>query len=273
MQNISLPTGNVVLDKKNLFLIAGPCVLEHSQIGYDIAAAVKEITQKLKIPFVFKASYTKANRTSKSGYRGIGLEEGLAQLSKIKKELQVPVLSDVHCVTEVQAAAQVLDILQIPAFLCRQTPLVEAVAETQHAINIKKGQFMAPWDMKHVLDKVLALDNHQTIITERGFSFGYNNLVVDMRSFPILAQMECLVVFDGTHSTQLPGAGSGETGGQQEMTPVLVRSAVAAGCHGLFLEVHPRPSESPSDRHSIFPLVKLTRLLEDALAIYQVCNH
>lgn len=270
MQSISLPIGNVVLDTKKLFLIAGPCVLEHSHIGYDIASALKEITHKLAIPFVFKASYTKANRTSKDGYRGVGLEEGLEQLAKIKHELQIPVLSDIHCTTEITQAASVLDILQIPAFLCRQTPLVLAASETQHAVNIKKGQFMAPWDMKHVIEKVHTTNNHQILITERGFSFGYNNLVVDMRSFPILTQMDCLVVFDGTHSTQLPGALTGETGGQREMTPTLVRAAVAAGCHGLFLEVHPSPLESPSDRHSIFPLADLPQLLEDALAIYQI---
>ncbi len=265
--------GNIVLDKKNLFLIAGPCVLEDSLLGYEIAGAIKEIAHSLEIPFIFKASYIKANRTSKDGFRGVGLEAGLVQLAKIKKELKIPVLSDVHCVYEVEKASQVLDVIQIPAFLCRQTSLIEAAAQTQCVVNVKKGQFMAPWDMKYPIEKITAMGNSRIIITERGASFGYNNLVVDMRAFPILSQMDCLVVFDGTHSTQLPAAGNGETGGQREMTPILVRSAVAAGCHGLFLEVHPNPFKSPSDRHSIFPISDLTKLLKDALAIYNCLNH
>jgi len=267
---ISFPVGNIVLDQQHLFLIAGPCVLEESNIGYEIAGALKEITSVLKIPFIFKASYTKANRTSKSGYRGPGLERGLQQLARIRRDLGVPVLSDVHAETEVPAAGEVLDVLQIPAFLCRQTPLIEAAAQTGKAINLKKGQFLAPWDIKHGVEKVQSMGNDRVFVTERGVSFGYNNLVVDMRAFPIMRQLGCMVVFDGTHSTQLPSAGAGETGGQRDMTPPLVRAAVAAGCHGLFLEVHPNPAQSPSDRHSIYPLDQLTALLQQALAIYQI---
>lgn len=251
-------------------MIAGPCVLENSNIGYEIAAALKEITEELHIPFIFKASYSKANRTSQKGYRGPGLEEGLAQLQKIQKELDVPVISDIHCITELDAACEVLDVLQIPAFLCRQTFLIEAVAQTGKAVNIKKGQFLAPWDMKHVVEKVTAQGNHRVLVTERGAMFGYNNLVVDMRTFPVMSQMDCLVVFDGTHSTQLPGAGQGETSGQREMVPYLVKSSVAAGCDGLFMEVHPRPEESPSDRSSIYPLDQVRSLLKTALCLYEI---
>lgn len=194
----------------------------------------------------------------------------MEQLQRIRKELQVPVLSDIHCITELESACEVLDVFQIPAFLCRQTFLVEAVARTGKPINIKKGQFLSPWDMKHVVEKVTAQGNQRVLVTERGATFGYNNLVVDMRTFPVMSQLDCLVVFDGTHSTQLPGAGQGETGGQREMVPYLVKASVAAGCDGLFLEVHPRPEESPSDRNTIYPLGQLRCLLETALCLYKV---
>lgn len=267
MTEVSFQIGKRQFNSQDFFLIAGPCVLEESQIGYEIACAVKEIAGRFNVPVIFKASYTKANRTSKDGYRGVGPKKGLAQLARIQAELDLPVLSDVHSEAEVLQAAEVLDVLQIPAFLCRQTELLEAAADTGKAINIKKGQFMAPWDMKHAVDKVVAMGNERIFLTERGAMFGYNNLVVDIRSFPIMSRFGCLVVFDGTHSTQLPGGGKGETAGQREMIPYLVRAAVAAGCHGLFLEVHPEPLKSPSDRESILPLKDLAGLLEEALAI------
>ena len=217
--SLSFNIGNVEISDKKLFLISGPCVLENSSIGYDIAAKLKEICSNLDIPFIFKASYSKANRTSKNGYRGVGIDNGLEQLAKIKKELSVPVLTDVHEISDVSAVASVVDVLQIPAFLCRQTFLIEAAAQTGLAINLKKGQFLAPWDIKYGVEKILACGNKRIFVTERGFSFGYGNLIVDMRSFPIISQFDCMVVFDGTHSAQLPGAGKGETAGQREMIP------------------------------------------------------
>ncbi len=270
---IRCDVGNLTLTQDKLFLIAGPCVLEDSAIGYEIACALKEITQKFAMPLIFKASYTKANRTSKAGYRGVGLHQGLAQMARIRQELQIPILSDVHEEAEVSSAAKVLDILQIPAFLCRQTALLEAAAATGKAINVKKGQFMAPWDMKYVVEKITAQGNHKIFLTERGASFGYNNLVVDIRSLPAMSKLGCFVVFDGTHSTQLPGGGKGETAGQREMVPFLVRAAVAAGCDGIFLEVHPEPAKSPSDRETIWPISQLPDLLEEIHAIRQALQN
>ena len=264
--------GDYKLNRDQLFLMAGPCVLEESNIGYEIAAATKKIAQELQIPFIFKASYLKANRSSKDGFRGIGVEKGLEQLRCIKEELHLPIMTDVHDLSEVERVAKVVDIMQIPAFLCRQTYLIEAVAKTGRAVNIKKGQFMAPWDMKYAVEKVQAMGNHRIFLTERGSTFGYNNLVVDIRSIPVMSQYDCLVVFDGTHSAQLPGAGKGETSGQREMVPFLVKSAVAAGCHGIFLEVHPNPETSPSDKANIYPLDGLAALLKTALAIHKVVH-
>lgn len=267
MQELVYNIGNQRIERGKLFLIAGPCVLENSNIGYEIACELKEITRKLDIPLIFKASYAKANRTSKKSYRGPGLQQGIEQMCRIKQELGIPVLSDVHSHDEVEPAAQILDVLQIPAFLCRQTHLIEKAAETGKAINIKKGQFMAPWDMKYAVEKVVESGNNQVFVTERGASFGYGNLVVDMRSFPIMSEFKCLVVFDGTHSNQLPGAGKGETAGNRAMVAPLVKAAVAVGCDGLFLEVHPQPEKSPSDRETIYPLAELPSLLEEVLAI------
>lgn len=264
---VAFSVGKLHLNQEKIFLMAGPCVLEESSIGHEIACALKEITQRYQIPLIFKASYTKANRTSKDSFRGPGLTEGLRQLARIKEELDIPVLSDVHCQTEVAPAAEVLDILQIPAFLCRQTELIEAVASTGRAVNLKKGQFLAPWDMQYAVEKVVNSGNQRVFVTERGACFGYNNLIVDIRAFPIMAKFGCMVVFDGTHSTQLPGGGKGITAGQRDMLPYLVRASVAAGCDGLFLEVHPEPHKSPSDRETIFPLAQLPELLEEVLAI------
>jgi 2-dehydro-3-deoxyphosphooctonate aldolase (KDO 8-P synthase) len=196
----------------------------------------------------------------------------LEQLAKIKEELHLPILTDIHSIEEVEEVAKVADVLQIPAFLCRQTFLIEAAAKTGRVVNIKKGQFMAPWDMQYAVDKVLSQGNDQILLTERGAMFGYNNLVFDVRSLPIMAQYNCLVVFDGTHSAQLPGAGKGETSGQREMIPYLVKAAVATGCHGLFLEVHPHPEESPSDKANIYPLDQLSDLLKTALKIYKAVH-
>lgn len=267
MTAISFEVGHVKLAPDTLFLIAGPCVLEASNLGHEIACGLKEIAAKFSMPLIFKASYAKANRTSKDGYRGVGLAHGLEQMARIRQELGIPVLSDVHEEVEVAPAAEVLDVLQIPAFLCRQTGLLEVAAATGKAINVKKGQFMAPWDMKYAVEKISAQGNHKILLTERGASFGYNNLVVDIRSLPVMSKLGCLVVFDATHSTQLPGGGKGETAGQRDMVPYLVRAAVAAGCDGIFLEVHPEPSKSPSDRETIWPLAKLPELLEEVCAI------
>ena len=272
MIDLAFNVGPTQLSAQKLFLLAGPCVLEESDLGYRIASELKKISQALDIPLIFKASYRKANRTSKDGYRGPGLREGLRQLAEIRQQLDIAVVTDVHEVAEIELVATVVDMLQIPAFLCRQTFLIEAAAKTGKPINLKKGQFLAPWDMQHAIEKILACDNRQILVSERGASFGYNNLVVDFRSIPILSQYQCLVVFDATHSTQLPGAGQGETAGQREMVPVLVKAAVAAGCHGLFLEVHPEPQRSPSDRGSIYPLNQLAHLLHTASKIYQAVN-
>lgn len=269
---MNIVLNETVVSKDKLFLIAGPCVLEDSNIGYEIATAIKKITDDLGIPYIFKASYTKANRTSTKSYRGPGIEKGLKQLERIKKELRIPVITDVHSEEDVAAVSDVVDIIQIPAFLCRQTFLVEAAAKTGKAVNIKKGQFLAPWDMEHAVEKVIACGNNKVFVTERGATFGYNNLIVDPRSFPIMSQFKCLVVFDGTHSAQLPGAGKGETAGQRDMIPYLVKASVAAGCHGLFLEVHPEPEKSPSDRGCILSLDTLSDLLKVSLDIYNVVS-
>lgn len=257
----------VNLSKDKLFLIAGPCVLEENrETELKIVEHVKKISERLDIPFIFKASYTKANRTSASSYRGVGIEKGLKRLFRVKKEFDVPVLSDIHEVAEIEKAREVLDVLQIPAFLCRQTSLLESAASSGCAVNIKKGQFMSPWDMKHAVEKITATSK-KVMVTERGACFGYNNLVVDMRTFPVMSDFGCPVVFDGTHSVQLPGGGKGQTSGQRHMILPLVRAAVAAGCHGLFLEVHPDPSSSPSDSASILPLSQLESVLSIAQKI------
>ncbi|WP_372368761.1 3-deoxy-8-phosphooctulonate synthase [Candidatus Uabimicrobium sp. HlEnr_7] len=260
------------LSKDKLFLIAGPCVLEENcEVELKIVEQVQKISERLDIPFIFKASYTKANRTSANSYRGVGIEKGLKRLLRVKKEFGVPVLSDIHEVEEIKQASEVLDILQIPAFLCRQTSLLEGAASSGCAVNIKKGQFMSPWDMKHAVSKVSSTSN-KVMVTERGACFGYNNLVVDMRTFPVMKEFGCPVVFDGTHSVQLPGGGNGQTSGQRHMILPLVRAAVAAGCHGLFLEVHPDPSSSPSDSASILPISQLESVLTIAKQIHTVVH-
>ncbi len=244
-----------------LVLIAGPCVIENEEKTVEIARYLKELTGKLEIPFIFKASYDKANRTSRDAYRGPGLIRGLEILKRIREELDIPVLSDVHRFEEIDPAARVLDVLQIPAFLCRQTDFVVEVARKARAVNIKKGQFLAPWDAVHILEKAAAAGNHNLMLTERGVSFGYNNLVVDFRAFPILREIGYPVIFDATHSVQLPGGAGKASGGDRRMVPCLARAAVAAGIDGLFFEVHPDPDRALCDGPNSLSLDSLPELL------------
>lgn len=244
-----------------LFLIAGPCVVEGEKMMMETAARLKEIAGKHGVPFIFKSSYDKANRSSSASYRGPGMEKGLEMLQKIKARFGVPVLSDVHNAEEAVVSAKVLDILQIPAFLCRQTDLLEAAAGTGRVVNIKKGQFLSPWDARNIVDKMESFGNSRFLLTERGTSFGYNNLVSDMRALPVMRQFGYPVVFDGTHSVQLPGGGGSRSSGQREFVEPLVRAAVAAGCDGLFLEVHPDPDNAPSDGPNMITPEQLDRLL------------
>ena len=237
-----------------LALIAGPCVIESREMAFDLAARLAALAKKEKIPFVFKASYDKANRTSVKAFRGPGLVKGLEILAGIKEKFGVPILVDVHQVAEVAPAAEVADILQLPAFLCRQTDLVVALGESGRVVNIKKGQFLAPWDIRHVIEKVESTGNRNILLTERGVSFGYNNLVADMRSLLILRQFGYPVVFDATHSVQLPGGRRDGTGGDGKWAPYLSRAAVAAGCDGLFWETHRNPPEAKSDKDNALPL-------------------
>ncbi|HWF03314.1 MAG TPA: 3-deoxy-8-phosphooctulonate synthase [Candidatus Angelobacter sp.] len=253
----------------NLFLIAGPCVIESEAHALKMAEAISAVARKLNVPYVFKASYDKANRTSLQSFRGPGLHEGLRILEKIKKETGLPVLTDVHEAKDVPAVADAVDIVQIPAFLCRQTDLLVAAAKHAKCINIKKGQFVSPWDMKHAVQKVRESGNDNIFLTERGSSFGYNNLVVDMRSLAIMRQF-APVVFDATHSVQLPSSGAGGkavSGGQPEFIPLLSRAAVAAGVDGVFMEVHDNPAEAKSDGANALPLSSLEAVLTELLAI------
>jgi len=250
-----------------LALIAGPCVIESRNLLFQVAEALIEIREALGIPVVFKASYDKANRTSFRSFRGPGLLMGLEMLAEVKDRFGLPVISDVHKESEVEPAAEVLDALQIPAFLCRQTDLLITAAETNKPINVKKGQFMAPWDMVHVVEKIASTGNRKVLLTERGTTFGYNNLVVDFRSLPIMASLDCPVVFDATHSVQLPGGGKGASSGQREFVEPLARAAVAVGCDALFMEVHPSPDKALSDGPNMIPLKDLGPLLEGILKI------
>ncbi|MFZ0760974.1 MAG: 3-deoxy-8-phosphooctulonate synthase [Candidatus Sulfotelmatobacter sp.] len=263
--------GDIHIGSGNLFLIAGPCVIENEEHAIRMAEIIKGVTRALGFPLIFKASYDKANRTSIRSFRGPGLKEGLRILKKIKDEIQVPVLTDVHEVADVAKAAEVVDVLQIPAFLCRQTDLVVAAALSGRAINIKKGQFVSPWDMRHAVEKCREAGNTQVFLTERGTSFGYNNLVVDMRSLSIMRKF-APVVFDATHSVQLPSAqaedgGAAVSGGQPEFIPVLARAAVAAGVDGIFLEVHDNPKEAKSDGANALESTKLREVLKELLAV------
>ncbi len=269
MQLCGFPIG---LDRP-FFLIAGPCVIESEQLQMDVAGQLKEITASLGIPFIFKSSFDKANRSSGTTFRGPGREKGLAILAKVKRELGVPVLTDVHTEDDIAAASQVVDVLQTPAFLCRQTDFIRAVAQSGKPVNIKKGQFLAPHDMKNVIDKARAaareagLEEDNFMACERGASFGYNNLVSDMRSLAIMRETQAPVVFDATHSVQLPGGQGTSSGGQREMVPVLARAAVAVGVAGLFMETHPDPANAMSDGPNAVPLKHMKALLETLLAL------
>jgi len=244
------------------FLIAGPCVIESEQLALETAAQLKAITTRLGIPFIYKSSFDKANRSSIDSFRGPGMQEGLRILEKVKREVGVPVLTDVHEDTDIGAVAEVVDVLQTPAFLCRQTNFITRVASAGRPVNIKKGQFLSPWEMKNVADKALSTGNRQIMVCERGASFGYNNLVSDMRSLAVMRNTGCPVVFDGTHSVQLPGGRGDSSGGQREFIPVLVRAAVAAGVSGLFMETHPDPANAKSDGPNAWPLDRMEALLD-----------
>jgi len=257
-------------NKRPIVLIAGPCVIEGEKFCLDCARELKKITSRLKIPFIFKSSFDKANRSSLKSYRGPGINKGLEILKKVKQELSLPVLSDVHCRTELERARSVLDIIQIPAFLSRQTDLLIAAARTNKPLNIKKGQFLAPWDVSNVIKKAASTGNKNLIITERGSSFGYNNLVSDMRSLAILGEYGYPVVFDATHSVQLPGAGGASSGGQRQFVGALARAAVAVGCAGLFLEVHPKPDRALSDGPNMINFSELERLMKQVREIDRV---
>jgi 2-dehydro-3-deoxyphosphooctonate aldolase (KDO 8-P synthase) len=253
---------DVGLDRP-FFLIAGPCVIESEALAFDSAGQLKEITAALGIPFIYKSSFDKANRSSHASFRGPGMEKGLEILAKVKQQLGVPVLTDIHDVPEIGAVAKVVDVLQTPAFLCRQTDFIQAVVEAGKPVNIKKGQFLAPGDMKNVVEKAVAAGGKDRVmVCERGASFGYNNLISDMRSLAIMRDTGCPVVFDATHSVQLPGGQGTRSGGQREFVPVLARAAVATGVSGLFMETHPNPEQALSDGPNAWPLGKMKELLE-----------
>jgi 2-dehydro-3-deoxyphosphooctonate aldolase (KDO 8-P synthase) len=259
--------GKQVGGQQPIFLIAGTCVIESEQMTMDVAGRLKEISDGLGIHFIYKSSFDKANRTSVNSYRGPGIEKGLAILEKVKKEYGIPVLTDVHEYSPLAEVASVVDILQTPAFLCRQTSFILDVCSQGLPVNIKKGQFLAPWDMQHVAEKAKSTGNNQIMLCDRGTSFGYNTLISDMRGLPLMRAMDCPVVFDATHSVQQPGGMGGSSGGQRECVPVLARAAVAVGVAGVFMETHPEPEKALSDGANSWPLEKMEALLETLLAI------
>ncbi len=263
MRLCGFPAGN----DKPVFLIAGTCVVESEQLVLDTAATLKEICSGLGVPFIYKSSFDKANRSSRDGFRGPGMEEGLRILGEVKKQLQLPILTDVHEDTPMDEVADVVDVLQTPAFLCRQTNFILRTAATGLPVNIKKGQFLSPWEMQNVVDKAKSTGNENILVCERGFSFGYNNLVSDMRSLAVLRGTGCPVVFDATHSVQLPGGKGSASGGQREFIPVLARAATAAGVAGLFMETHPDPEKALSDGPNAWPLAQMKDLLETLVSI------
>ena len=267
MGNI-VKTGNISIGQgSQLILISGPCVIENYETTFQTASFLKELTTRLNIPFIFKASYDKANRTSINSFRGPGLTDGLKILDRIKSELDLAIISDVHQISEIADAASVLDVIQIPAFLCRQTDFIKEVAKTGKPLNIKKGQFLAPWDIKNVVEKVTATGNNQILLTERGTMFGYNNLVVDFRGIKIMQDTGWPVIFDATHSIQLPGGAGTSSGGQREFAPTLASAAVAAGVDGIFMEVHPDPDKALCDGPNSLKLDTLYELLSQLKAI------
>lgn len=253
-----------------LLLIAGPCVLESEALAMEVASALKAIARDLAIPFVFKSSFDKANRSAIDSFRGPGLREGLRILGRIRAELEIPVVSDIHSVEQVAPAAELLDLLQVPAFLCRQTDLLLAAASSGKPVNLKKGQFMSPWDMKNAVDKFRAAGSRQLLLTERGFALGYNNLVVDMRSLPVMRSFGCPVIFDATHSVQLPGGAGSSSGGQREFIGTLARAAAAAGIDGIFIEVHPDPDKALCDGPNSLALDRVAPLLSSLVEIHNL---
>jgi 2-dehydro-3-deoxyphosphooctonate aldolase (KDO 8-P synthase) len=259
--------GATIGAERPLFLIAGPCVVENAQLTLDLAGELKEITTALGIPFVFKASYDKANRSSRASYRGPGIEEGLRVLAEVRRQYGVPVLTDVHEDTPLAEVAAVVDVLQTPAFLCRQTNFIVSVCSQGKPVNIKKGQFLSPWEMANVIEKARSTGNTDIMVCERGFSFGYNNLVSDMRALAVMRSFGAPVVFDATHSVQLPGGMGTVSGGQREFVPVLARAAVAAGVAGIFMETHPDPEQALSDGPNAWPLARMRPLLETLVEI------
>jgi len=272
MSNL-IKTGDIVIGRgAPLVLISGPCVIENYETTREIAGILKEITARLEMPLIFKASYDKANRTSAAAFRGPGLNEGLRVLKEIKEEFGIPILSDVHRIREIPLAARILDIIQIPAFLCRQTDVIIEVAKTGKPVNIKKGQFLAPWDMANVVEKITSTGNRRILITERGTMFGYNNLVVDFRSFIIMREIGYPVIFDATHSVQLPGGAGTSSGGQREYAPVLARAAAAAGVDGIFMEVHSNPDEALCDGPNSLKLDTISELLFQLKSIHSISN-
>ncbi|MFO0792439.1 MAG: 3-deoxy-8-phosphooctulonate synthase [Candidatus Brocadiaceae bacterium] len=263
--------GNLSIgDRQPLVFIAGPCVIEDKEGCLRLAERLKTIFIAKKVPFIFKASYDKANRTSINSYRGPGIKEGIKILADIKKRFNVPILSDVHERDDVAMVSETLDIIQIPAFLCRQTDLIIAASKTGKPVNVKKGQFLAPWDMKAVIEKIRSVGNEKILLTERGTCFGYNNLVSDMRSLVIMREVGYPVIFDATHSVQLPGGGGSVSGGERNMVVPLARAAVATGCNGLFLEVHEFPEKALSDAATMLPIDDLPRLIEQVVEIHKV---
>ena len=262
--------GLTISNNSPFMLFAGPCQLESRDHGFMMAEALKEICDDLNIPLVFKASFDKANRTSASGKRGLGLENSLEIFAEIKQQLNLPILTDIHEASQCAPVAEVVDVLQIPAFLCRQTDLLIAAGKTGKTIKIKKGQFLAPWDMKNVVDKVLSTGNQNILLTERGASFGYNTLVTDFRGLPIMAETGCPVVFDATHSVQQPGGKGTSSGGQREFVPVLARAAIAVGVAGLFIETHDDPDNAPSDGPNMMPLSEMKTLLQKLQELDQI---
>jgi 2-dehydro-3-deoxyphosphooctonate aldolase (KDO 8-P synthase) len=272
MSNL-IKTGDIVIGRgAPLVLISGPCVIENYETTREIAGILKEITARLEMPLIFKASYDKANRTSAAAFRGPGLNDGLRVLKEIKEEFGIPILSDVHRIREIPLAARILDIIQIPAFLCRQTDVIIEVAKTGKPVNIKKGQFLAPWDMVNVVEKITSAGNRRILITERGTMFGYNNLVVDFRSFIIMREIGYPVIFDATHSVQLPGGAGTSSGGQREYAPVLARAAAAAGVDGIFMEVHSNPDEALCDGPNSLKLDTISELLFQLKSIHSISN-
>ncbi|MGH7939982.1 MAG: 3-deoxy-8-phosphooctulonate synthase [Limisphaerales bacterium] len=257
---------------RQLFLIAGPCVIEDEKLCLEIASSLKSVCKANGIFYVFKASFDKANRTSAKSFRGPGLEEGLKVLARVRAEFGVPALTDVHNEVQARAAAQVVDILQIPAFLCRQTDLIAAAVATGKIVNLKKGQFLSPTEMGHVAEKARRAGARRLLLTERGTSFGYNNLVADMRSIPIMKHFGCPIVFDATHSVQLPGGGGDRSAGQREFAPVLARAALAAGANGLFIETHPRPHKALSDGPNMIPLKEMAPLLKNLMPFFEAAK-